>query len=80
MSLCGTNDDEQLKIELLSQWKLEAEFRNMKENLRYKLLSEKTTFLNRCNKHNPRHGITIFWSDIYYIISSHRSLYDMVPY
>ena len=23
-----TNDDEQLKIELLSQWKLEAEFRN----------------------------------------------------
>ena len=28
MSLCGTNDDdEQLKIELLSQWKLEAEFR-----------------------------------------------------
>ena len=29
MSLCGTNDDdEQLKIELLSQWKLEAEFRN----------------------------------------------------
>ena len=26
MSLCGT--DEQLKIELLSQWKLEAEFRN----------------------------------------------------
>ena len=30
MSLYGTdnNDDEQLKIELLSQWKLEAEFRN----------------------------------------------------
>ena len=27
MSLCGT-DDKQLKIELLSQWKLEAEFRN----------------------------------------------------
>ena len=25
-----TNDDEQLKIELLSQWKLEAEFRNSK--------------------------------------------------
>ena len=31
MSLCGTDgqtNDEQLKIELLSQWKLEAEFRN----------------------------------------------------
>ena len=28
MSLCGTND-EKLKIELLSQWKLEAEFRNL---------------------------------------------------
>ena len=28
MSLCGTN--EQLKIELLSQWKLEAEFRKRK--------------------------------------------------
>ena len=28
MSLCGTN--EQLKIELLSQWKLEAEFRNLR--------------------------------------------------
>ena len=27
MSLCGTDDDKQLKIELLSQWKLEAEFR-----------------------------------------------------
>ena len=29
MSLCGTNN-EQLKIELLSLWKLEAEFRNFK--------------------------------------------------
>ena len=29
MSLCGTDDDKQLKIELLSQWKLEAEFRNL---------------------------------------------------
>ena len=28
MSLCGTN--EQLKIELISQWKLEAEFRKRK--------------------------------------------------
>ena len=32
MSLCGTDDDkrtnEQVKIELLSRWKLEAEFRN----------------------------------------------------
>ena len=29
MSLCGTDDDDkQLKIELLSQWKLEAESRN----------------------------------------------------
>ena len=30
MSLCGTDNDgdKQLKIELLSQWKLEAEFRN----------------------------------------------------
>ena len=28
MLQCGT--DEQLKIELLSQWKLEAEFRNYK--------------------------------------------------
>ena len=28
MLLCGTND-EKLKIELLSQWKLEAEFRNL---------------------------------------------------
>ena len=28
MLLCGTND-EKLKIELLSQWKLEAEFRNI---------------------------------------------------
>ena len=27
MSQCGT--DKQLKIELLSQWKLEAEFRNI---------------------------------------------------
>ena len=27
MSLCGTDDDKQLTIELLSQWKLEAEFR-----------------------------------------------------
>ena len=27
MSLCGTDDDKQLKKELLSQWKLEAEFR-----------------------------------------------------
>ena len=27
MLQCGTNDDKQLKIELLSQWKLEAEFR-----------------------------------------------------
>ena len=26
MLQCGTNDDKQLKIELLSQWKLEAEF------------------------------------------------------
>ena len=31
MSLCGTDDDnKQLKIELLSQWKLEAEFRNLR--------------------------------------------------
>ena len=31
MSLCGTDDDDdkQLKIELLSQWKLEAESRNV---------------------------------------------------
>ena len=32
MSLCGMDDDkrtnEQVKIELLSRWKLEAEFRN----------------------------------------------------
>ena len=28
MLLCGTNNDEQGKIELLSQWKLEAEFCN----------------------------------------------------
>ena len=28
MSLSGTNKQQQLKIELLSQWKLEAEFRN----------------------------------------------------
>ena len=31
MSLCGKDErtnDEQVKIELLSQWKLEAEFRN----------------------------------------------------
>ena len=27
MSLCGTNKQQQLKIELLSQWKLEAESR-----------------------------------------------------
>ena len=25
---CGTNNDQTVKIELLSQWKLEAEFRN----------------------------------------------------
>ena len=31
MSLCGTDDDnKQLKIELLGQWKLEAEFRNLR--------------------------------------------------
>ena len=38
MSLCGTDgqtNDEQLKIELLSQWKLEAEFRNYFEYRRY---------------------------------------------
>ena len=30
MLQCGTDDDdEQLKIELLSQWKLEAELRNI---------------------------------------------------
>ena len=28
--LDGQTNDEQLKIELLSQWKLEAEFRNCK--------------------------------------------------
>ena len=27
MLVCETNDDEQVKIELLSQWMLEAEFR-----------------------------------------------------
>ena len=27
MLVCGTNDDVQVKIELLSQWMLEAEFR-----------------------------------------------------
>ena len=34
MLQCGTDgqtNDEQLKIELLSQWKLEAEFRNIVE-------------------------------------------------
>ena len=29
MSLCGTTTDEQVKIELLRQWKLEAEFRKL---------------------------------------------------
>ena len=28
----GRTDNEQLKIELLSQWKLEAEFRNIYDN------------------------------------------------
>ena len=39
MLQCGTdddNDDEQLKIELLSQWKLEAEFRNFKNLKKFK--------------------------------------------
>ena len=30
---CGTNEQQQLKIELLSQWKLEAESRNLKNSL-----------------------------------------------
>ena len=33
MSLCGT-DDKQVKIELLSRWKLEAEFRNFQRFLK----------------------------------------------
>ena len=38
MSLCGTDDkrtNKQLKIELLSQWKLEAEFRNSSDLTSY---------------------------------------------
>ena len=35
MSLCGT--DEQLNIELLSQWELEAEFRNQQKNRCHKV-------------------------------------------
>ena len=34
MSLCGTTN-EQLKIELLSQWKLEAESRNFRRHMKW---------------------------------------------
>ena len=32
-------DDEQLKIELLSQWKLEAEFRNLRKIIQLNILT-----------------------------------------
>ena len=46
MSLCGTNGERQtnkVKIEPLSQWKLEAEFRNLRGCV---------TFISKCNA-NP---------------------------
>ena len=52
MSLCGTdkrtNDDEQLKIELLSQWKLEAESRNSDGNVDSSISGNSVEFSNSC--------------------------------
>ena len=42
------DDDEQMKIELLSQWKLEADFRNILMFPRYK---STLTFVTQCNSY-----------------------------
>ena len=47
----GRTDNEQLKIELLSQWKLEAEFRNLTTNSETAMLSRSTYCC--CSSHHP---------------------------
>ena len=60
MLLCGTND-EKLKIELLSQWKLEAEFR---KNSEICLFSEEKslfpTMAGRCSFRQIHPGFNLF--------------------
>ena len=57
MSLCGTDGrtdgrtDGQLKIELLSQWKLEAEFRNLTVRTS-KMVQTEVVFDLICSKSN----------------------------
>ena len=68
-----TNDNEQLKIELLSQWKMEAESRNYLANLFFLPMG-----IARCFWQWPGHkSLVLLFEGVFYIIifiKGHNSL------
>ena len=75
MSLCGTDgqtNDEQLKIELLSQWKLEAEFRNSGVTLNCQVTLNIMTLVSQLSGMTMCHlNVVVFTLSLYFLVRSY---------